>query len=252
MQSEPRVILFDIETSLKEGNFFGRGWEASILRETRYWNFLSFSWKELGRKKSHVLGLDDDPDYVPGSRDDRWLTEQMWKVADEADVLIAHNGDGFDIKMCNVRFLFHGMEPPSHYQTVDTKKIARSNFSFTSNKLDDLARFLGIGTKTPHTGLQLWHDCDAGEPRAWKLMKRYNRNDVELLEKVYLALRPWAKAHAKVVGWSSPDHCPCGGKWWSVGVSLLAGGRQRERLRCSSCRRSGLGQVVKSPVAARL
>jgi hypothetical protein len=243
----PKIVLFDIETSFNEGEYFGSNWETSILRQTRYWNLLSFSYKVLGESKTYVYGLPDFPGYEKDKRNDKALTQKLWDMANEADILIAHNGDQFDIKMMNVRFLHHKMEPPSPYQTIDTKKIAKGAFRFTSNKLDELARFLGIGHKTPHTGMQLWHDCDDGDMKAWALMKKYNRNDVILLEEVYLALRPWSKNHVNVNGWNDPDFCKvCGGSLWRVGTRYLTGGRQKVQYRCKSCGKPDYGQVLKA------
>ena len=117
---------------------------------------------------------------------------------DEADVIIAHNGDRFDLPKINTRFLTHKLNPPSPYKTIDTLKIARSVFKFDSNKLDDLGRYLSIGRKLPHTGFHLWKGCMSGDKASWKLMKRYNGHDVELLEKVYYIMRSWCKNHPNI------------------------------------------------------
>ena len=61
-------------------------------------------------------------------------------------------------------------------------------------------------------GKQLWIDCLAGKPAAFKKMAKYNRQDVDLLRDVYLELRPWAKSHPNMalLG-GDPEACPkCG------------------------------------------
>jgi hypothetical protein len=52
-----------------------------------------------------------------------------------------------------------------------------------------------------------------GVKSAWDKMKRYNKQDVVLLEKVYLALRPWIQNHPSLSLMDGrPDKCPkCGG-----------------------------------------
>lgn len=98
-----------------------------------------------------------------------------------------------------------GLPPPAPYKQLDTKKIAKKYFSFTSNKLDDLGRYLGIGQKLDTGGYGLWLGCEEGDPKAWKKMKRYNKQDVVLLEEVYLKLRPWIANHPAV---DNRDNCP--------------------------------------------
>ena len=205
-----KVALFDIETSPSLGWFFGPMYETSILKVEQDWFMLSFAWKWLGEDEVHCLALPDFPGYERNKRNDKALVQELWKVLDECDLAIAHNGDQFDIKMSNVRFRANGLEPPSPYQTADTKKIARGSFRFTSNSLDELAQPFGLGRKTPHTGKDLWFDCMAGDPDAWKVMKEYNTQDVALLEQVYLIMRPWSKTHADVA--EETDACKnCGG-----------------------------------------
>jgi hypothetical protein len=48
-----------------------------------------------------------------------------------------------------------------------------------------LGHFLGIGRKLNHTGKALWLGCMSGDPKSWKKMRRYNQQDVRLLEAVY-------------------------------------------------------------------
>ena len=72
---------------------------------------------------------------------------------DEADVVIAHNGDKFDMRKANARFGHY--EPPMPVQQVDTLKVARKYFKFESNKLGDLGEHLGLGNKEVTGGFAL-------------------------------------------------------------------------------------------------
>jgi hypothetical protein len=132
-------------------------------------------------------------------------------VLDSADIVIAHNGDKFDIKKSHTRIIKHKISLPSTFSQVDTLKMARAKFSFTSNRLDDLGEFLGLGRKVKHEGFGLWEKCQEGNKTAWAKMRKYNKQDVVLLEKVYLALRPWA-AHPNTALMSGNERaCPrCG------------------------------------------
>src|SRR3990167_10250114 len=106
--------------------------------------------------------------------------------------------------------IFHGFPPPSPNETVDTLKVARRNFAFTSNKLEDFAIALGVGTKTDERHSDLWPACLAGDKKAWEKMKVYNRRDVVLLRGIYEKMKPWMPNHPRI---GDPGRCPgCGGE----------------------------------------
>jgi hypothetical protein len=87
-------------------------------------------------------------------------------------------------------------------------KVVRSQFKFPSNKLDYVAQKLGVGAKVQHSGFQLWLDCMAGIPKAWKMMKEYQIQDVNLLLDLYDILLPWIKNHPHVgVSQDKPKGC---------------------------------------------
>ncbi len=67
-----------------------------------------------------------------------------------------------------------------------------SRFKFSSNKLNDLGEYLGVGKKVDTGGFKLWLGCMNGEKKSWLLMEKYNIQDVNLLEAVYQKLIPWA------------------------------------------------------------
>lgn len=235
METEATKIAFvDIETAPSLGWIWGK-WEQNVIDFKTDWYILSYAVKWVGEKRVKTYGLCDYSDYQKDKENDEALVNDLWKVFDEADILIAHNGDSFDIRKSNSRFLIHKLPPPSPYKTVDTLKIARRAFKFDSNKLDDLGRYLGIGRKVPHTGFNLWQGCMTGDLQAWKKMKQYNGHDVELLEQVYYAVRAWAPVHPNV-NKGQLQACPkCGStKTQKRGFSytLL---RQKQRYQCHGC-----------------
>ena len=123
------------------------------------------------------------------------MLDTIWNLLDEADAVLSWNGAGFDSKHIRREFLEAGMKPPSPYKEIDLMKTAKSQFKFPSNKLDYVAQDLGVGKKTPHTGFQLWIDCMAGDAKAWRLMKKYQLQDVNLLVDLYERLLPWIANH---------------------------------------------------------
>ena len=75
------------------------------------------------------------------------MVREIYDLLEEADVLVHYNGRKFDIPILNAEFVKLGLDPPSSYRHIDLLKTARSNFRFTSNKLDFVAQHLGVGGK---------------------------------------------------------------------------------------------------------
>lgn len=189
------ILLFDIETSPNFGAYFQLYREGNIVWTTSHWYMLSFAYKWLGEKTSKCFALPDFKTYQKDKENDKELVLELWKLLDKADIVIAHNGVAFDTKKTNSRFIYHRIPPPSPYQEIDTKLVAKRYFKFDSNKLDDLGDYLKIGRKIQTGGFVLWKSCLDGDLKAWNTMKKYNKQDVQLLESVYLAMRPYMKTH---------------------------------------------------------
>ena len=193
--TQPRILFLDVETAPNLAYVWGR-WEQNVIEVHTHWYMLSFAWKWQGEKRINCRALPDYPGtYLRDRQHDRRLIEALWGLMDMADVVIAHNGDAFDIKKFTARCLFHGLRPPSPSKSIDTLKIARKYFRMDSNKLDHLGAMLKVGRKLPNTGKDLWLGCMNGKASAWRMMKRYNKHDVALLEAVYEKLKPWANNH---------------------------------------------------------
>lgn len=208
-----KILLLDIENAPNLGYVWAK-YEQDVLSYEKEWYMLSFAYKWLGEKTTRCKALPNYKGYTRDKEDDSFLLYDLWNLLDEADIVIGHNVDRFDIRKINARFLKHGMNPPSYYRTVDTVKLARKHFMLNSNKLNDLAGYLNLGKKAPTGGFQLWLDCMAGKASAWKQMIAYNKQDVDLLEDVYMVLRKWATNHPNVnLVKDHNDGCPiCGGK----------------------------------------
>ena len=123
------------------------------------------------------------------------MLKRMHKLLSKADAVIHYNGKSFDMPILNKEFIKHRIHPPTPYQQIDLLQTARYKFKFTSNKLDYVAQFLGLGSKTQHKGMSLWVGCMEGNKRDLKIMEKYNKQDVRLLPKVYNALLPWIQNH---------------------------------------------------------
>jgi transposase-like protein len=237
----PKVLVFDLECSAELSYHFGR-YKVNIPEafNVRPSYLLSFSAKWLGQDDIVTIGLPYYDDYHPDKHCDKRLCEDLHKLLSEADILVAHNLVNFDWKVAQTRFLLNGLDVIPPNKLVDTLNIAKQNFRFPTNKLETLAKHLGVGEKMQHSGASLWVDCVAGKQEAWLEMLEYNTIDVEVLEKVYLKLRPYDKKHPNVSMYftdRTERRCVCCG---STDLSLtdkksFTGLSQFAVYQCNSC-----------------
>jgi RNase_H superfamily len=212
--SEPKIVLWDIETThnvvaafqLKSDDYIPHD---NILQE-RY--IMSAAWKTLGAKKVEaVCVVDNKALYKKNPHSDLHVCTVLHKVLSEADIIIAHNGDWYDIKFTEARMLANGLPPLPPIQSIDTLKVARTRFLFNSNRLDYLGKFLRVGAKK-HTSHGLWLRVLAGDTAALREIVAYNKQDVLLLERVFQKLRPYVRLGIHPVGRGGLE-CPrCGSK----------------------------------------
>jgi hypothetical protein len=150
---------------------------------------------------------------------------------------VAHYGDSFDQKKARARFAAHGFDPPAPAVTVDTQKVAKKYFRFTSNKLGDLGEYLGLGSKAKHAGFDMWLGCMNGDPKAWREMIKYNKQDVVLLEKVYNKLKPWMDNHPNLSMLQSYRGCPSCGSIVTRKKGVRATHRMlKQQWQCKECK----------------
>jgi len=238
-KSTVRMLFFDIEIAPIVGTTWAT-YDTNVIWKIQDWYILCFAYKWQGENRTHVVSQPQFKGYTPGSTDDSAIAEKLHSLFDEAHILVAHNGNKFDIKKVNARFLYHGLMPPSHYQRIDTLLVARRHFGFTSNKLDELGATLGVGRKE-HSNKELWRLCMAGDPKAWRKMERYNKQDVVLLEAVYDKLMPYDTGHPNIaIITGKPDSCPSCGRQGT----LTANGKRynktsvQQAWMCTACRSS--------------
>jgi len=232
-----KILLFDIETTPMEVFVWGLFGNKYISHNNviKDWNILSWSAKWLC--DSEVMGDIQTPKEAK-NRDDKRIVDGIWKLIDKADIIIAHNGNKFDIKKLNTRFYLNGHVPPSPFQSIDTLLESKRNFAFSSNKLDYLSHIMRNKQKL-HTDFDLWKSCLQGSKIALAKMMDYNKRDVSLLEEVYLEMRPWIKSHPNMGVYAEKDKgiCPtCGSEKLEVGDSYYTTTVNKYRAcRCLDC-----------------
>lgn len=191
----PKILVVDIEVAPLKA-YVWRRWKQNIGLEQTLSEWFMLSWAAKWLMSADIMS-----DRLTGEEavdeNDKRIVGSIWKLLDEADIIIAHNGVRYDVPQMNARFLVNDMHPTTPYKIIDTFLVARNQFGFSSNKLDALAMYFGLEMKYK-TGFELWARCMNGEEDALEHMEVYNKHDVELLEEVYLELRPWIKGHPNV------------------------------------------------------
>lgn len=198
--------MCDIETAPNEAyvwRFFKENIGANQIIE----NCKMISWGAKWLGKSTVYYEDTE------HQSEKSILKKISVLLDEADMVVGHNLAAFDMPKIRGRSLVYKLPLPSPYREFCTYKTAVREFGFDSNSLEFLAKALGCkNLKFPHSkfpGFLLWRECMAGNPEAWKEMKKYNKQDVIVTEEVYLLMRPYARYHPNVAVHSESENVQC-------------------------------------------
>lgn len=255
----PKILVIDIETSPIEAWCWGL-WDQNIGLDfiKTEWSILSFAAKWLDKKP--ILCGQTGGRGKRKVRDDKPLMKALWDLLDEADIIVAQNGKRFDVKKMNARLIQHGFGPPSPYRVIDTLSVARKYFAFTSQKLAWTSKYLTDVPKEEHKafpGFELWVECLKDNPKAWRVMKRYNIRDIISTEKVYLKMRPWIENHPNLGVYDESERplCPkCGGSHMIIGGGARASVKQQglyKRYVCQDCGGWARGKIMQLSLEKR-
>jgi len=244
ISNKDKILLFDIETSILKGYFFNI-WNTNIQGDAIEKDWFVLSWAAKWLDGNEVFGTCVTSNEA-SNKDDFRVVSELWKLFDEANIIIGHNSKKFDHKKVNARFLIHGLFPPSPYKIIDTLKEAKKNFAFTKNSLDYLNKSLDLTRKLDNDGLELWIKATEGDATALRQMFTYNKQDVIALEDLYLTLRPWISGHPNVNKDYSTYKCPnCGS------ISLTPIGIKKDTASKYTIYRCECGAISKSNTAIK-
>lgn len=243
-----KILILDIETAPLLAHIWGI-WNQNINLDNIHsdWFILTWAAKWLFDKKVYSARVTPKE---AKKQDDKRIVKSLLTVLSEADIVVTHNGNRFDLPRINTRALVHNLRPPLPYHSIDTLKVAKRQFNFTSNKLDYINKMLKLPLKE-ETNMKLWRNCVLGLEESLKKMERYNINDVRIHEETYLRMRAWIKPHPNVslhVMSEKDVLCPsCGskklkevGKYYNTTVSSY------EMLVCENCGASSRKRKGKS------
>lgn len=238
----PKIILYDLETLPMVTATFSL-YPDSINHDNIIsdWSIISVCWKELGKPTIYSSSiLDDKQAFKEDVNNDLVVVARLRTIFQDADIIIGHNSKKFDTKKLNARLIYHGLDPlPSGLQQIDTLTEVRKIAAFSSNRLDYLGKHL-LGEGKSETSKGLWLRVLKGDKAAVKEMIIYNKRDVQLLEDLYLKLRPYMKnpPHLGVLyGEDKQYSCPkCGSNdLTDHKLRYSAAGVKKLQKQCNNC-----------------
>jgi DNA polymerase elongation subunit (family B)/predicted RNA-binding Zn-ribbon protein involved in translation (DUF1610 family) len=226
---KPKILVIDIETAPASGyiwKLFDVNVSLSQLIDTS--KVICFAAKWVGDKKVIFHSNQEDTH--------KKMIKKAWDLFNEADAVIGYNSKNFDCKILNKEFILSGFPPPAPYKHIDLLQTMKNKFKFMSNKLDHVSQELGIGKKTSHQGFELWQACMNNDSKAWKLMKKYNINDVKLTEELYDKVKGWLKTTFNFNEHSESMVCPnCGSHNVTKNGTYKSPTRAYQKYVCNDC-----------------
>ena len=235
-KKEIKRLFFDIETSYYLVPTF-QFWKVNInpdniIREKK---IICICYKWQYEDTVHTLVWDK-------KHDDTKLVKDFIQVIKNADEIVAHNGDKFDMKELRTREILTDNLMFPVYRTLDTLKKSRQYFRFASNKLDYIGKALGVGRKLDHEGMKMWIDiCEHKDAKQQAKMIDYCQQDVILLEDVYTAISPYIyhNTNFAVLTGKPKWYCPeCASKNTQLShTDATAMGVIRRHMKCNNCKK---------------
>jgi uncharacterized protein YprB with RNaseH-like and TPR domain len=223
MTKQPKVLIYDIETSNLAANFgivFCIGWK----------------WAGVGKKVNMISIRDNKRAFTKDPTNDKHVIQEFSKVINQADAIVAHFGDKFDKPYLNTKCLEHGLQPFSAVPQIDTCKEAWKRLKFNSNRLDAIAKFLKLDVQKTPIDNRSWIKAPGGHIPSIKEIEHHCVMDILVLEQVYLKMRPFMPSHPNLSALHGDrlDCSVCGGKMVYDGVYATTQGK-RQRNRCKEC-----------------
>lgn len=185
--SERKILTLDIETSPHLGYFFSMKnayiTMSQVIEPTR---MISFSAKWANRN-----GVIFQSEYEGFGHSHEQMVKMAHRLMDEADVLVTYNGDNFDLKHLNREFRKYDLSLPSPYVSVDLWKVIKKQEVWAYHKLAYITEQYHLSGKMDNSGWALWRNVLSDDPdvraKAWREMRRYNKQDVRTTEELFWA-----------------------------------------------------------------
>lgn len=235
--SAARILLTDIETSptvVATWGLHNQNMSIGQIREHPRIIGLAYKWLGDGKQARFVSEYHQSREEMLGT---------IRNALDEADAVIGYNSAGFDEPWILGELEREGLEVPSPWKSIDLYRIGKKSYRFVSHKLDYLSKALLADQKVSTGGFSLWADCLWAEDedvkrRAWSRMRKYCIHDVDLLEPLFLKMRPYLPATVNIaaMGGNFEIVCPvCESDHIQRRGKAVKGQRRYPRFQCQDC-----------------
>jgi len=156
---------------------------------------LSVGYKWGHEKKPHVLRVDSTKEWKKDHTDDRGLLKAFEPVWNEADLVVHHFGDFYDVPFLQTRRIINNMTKMPDVRSVDTWRIARKLMKFHNNRLVTLEGALGCPYAKTKVDFKHWTKAMVGVKASMDYIVEHNKLDVLVLEWVYNKIAPMLASH---------------------------------------------------------
>lgn len=222
-----KILILDIETRPAQAYVWRAYGEQNIGVEQiiNPGGTICIGAKWLGAKETYLFS-----DWQHGHKE---MLHHIHNMMSEADAVVTYNGDKFDLPKLQGEFLLNGFAPTPPLTSIDVVKSVRK-LGFFVNRLAFIGPFLGVGAKIKHEGFELWVKVMEGDEAAQNRMARYCKQDVKLLEKLYLKVRPYIKNHPHL-GDEKRECGACGSNKVQSRGFRRTKTMKIQRLQCTAC-----------------
>lgn len=226
-----RRLIFDLETSPNVALIWRPGYNLTVNSNAivKERGIICMAWMWEGEKEIHSIHWNQD------TQDDSRIAKKASELFAQADEIVGHNGDKFDIPWVRGRCLKHGYPISPRLVSQDTCALSRRLFNLNEHSLDYLAGYLGLGGKAP-SGYDLWKNIVVKKCRkSMEKMVAYCKQDVKLLADVWAKMLPYVPAKSHVTG--QLGECPeCGSDALTIRKKrTTAAGHKQVQLQCQDC-----------------
>jgi transposase-like protein len=215
------VLIFDIETSIRHAFLFGTG-DQYIKADDFEDEPMVLGWAAKYAGDSQVMS-----DFVSSTeaknKNQYRVVKSLWDLLSTVNLSASYNGNNFDVKYMNTFFIKYRLGLPNRIRNIDPCVIARNTFRFDSNKMDYVVKYLGLDDGKHKMERKDWIDCYYGVIKSLNKMESYCRHDVEILELVLDAVKPYVPAlpNMGIFGDVESPVCPSCGS-----LNFVANGNQ--------------------------
>lgn len=239
-----KILIWDVETSTIEITL--NTYELknklrwfpfeSIKRD---WIMFGAAWKWHGEDAVSCISVSPR-----NPENDEEVIRRLHEILSQADVLVGHNSDSFDYKKFNTRAIFYGLHPVRPVEAIDTLKISRKYFKFTSNSLRYIAKYLGLEQKDESPD---WSKILSGDADELRKMREYNKQDVIVTEQLFNRLMPYHHtaptlyANARDISGATIHTCPSCGSCDTVKNGFRINRKMTHRIQRNLCKACGAG-----------